>query len=150
MWYPVEERSVRIAVVLASATAAGAFGGCIAYGVGFLNSHSGLEGFRWLFIIEGLITIVSVLLVVFFLPDYPARARWLSDDDKKFIEDRIAVKGGGYPWLRKFFSNSLPRVVVSHTIIVNLVVSHTIIDAEDVYIYYIIALEELDRLLGRR
>lgn len=29
-WYPVEERSVRIAFVLASATAAGAFGGCIA------------------------------------------------------------------------------------------------------------------------
>jgi hypothetical protein len=49
-WYPVEERSVRIAVVLASATASGAFGGCIAYGVGFLNGTSGLEGFRWLFV----------------------------------------------------------------------------------------------------
>lgn len=49
-WYPVEERSVRIAVVLASATASGAFGGCIAYGVGFLNGSGGLEGFRWLFV----------------------------------------------------------------------------------------------------
>lgn len=96
MWYPVEYRSLRIAVVLASATAAGAFGGCIAYGVGFLNNHAGLEGFRWLFIIEGLITVVTVPVVMRFLPDYPARARWLSDDDKKFIEDRIAVKGGGF------------------------------------------------------
>jgi len=51
-WYPVEERSVRIAFVLASATAAGAFGGCIAYGVGHLNGAAGLEGFRWLFIVR--------------------------------------------------------------------------------------------------
>ena len=82
--------------MLASATASGAFEGCIAYGVGYLNGSAGLEGFRWLFIIEGIITVVSVLLVVFFLPDWPARARWLSDDDKKYIDDRIAVKGGGY------------------------------------------------------
>ena len=30
------------------------------------------------------------------MPDYPARARWLSEDDKKYIEDRIKVRGGGY------------------------------------------------------
>lgn len=52
VWYPVEERSVRIAFVLASATAAGAFGGCIAYGVGHMNGVGGLEGFRWLFIVS--------------------------------------------------------------------------------------------------
>ena len=33
---------------------------------------------------------------MFFLPDYPHSARWLNDSDKKYIEDRIAVKGGGY------------------------------------------------------
>lgn len=95
-WYPVEQRSVRIAFVLASATAAGAFGGCIAYGVGYLNGAAGLEGFRWLFIIEGLVTVLCVLLTVSFLPDYPARAKFLNEDDKKYIEDRVAVKGGGY------------------------------------------------------
>ncbi|CAK3967580.1 related to tartrate transporter [Lecanosticta acicola] len=95
-WYPVEQRSVRIAFVLASATAAGAFGGCIAYGVGYLNGRAGVEGFRWLFIIEGSVTVVCVLLVVLVLPDYPARARFLNDEDKKYIEDRIAVNGGGY------------------------------------------------------
>ncbi|KAK3675921.1 hypothetical protein LTR78_004113 [Recurvomyces mirabilis] len=95
-WYPVEERSVRIAFVLASATAAGAFGGCIAYGVGHFNGAAGLEGFRWLFIIEGLLTVLCVILVVCFLPDYPSRAKFLSDDDKKFVEARIRVKGGGY------------------------------------------------------
>lgn len=87
---------MRIAFVLASATAAGAFGGCIAYGVGFLNNHASLEGFRWLFIIEGLITVVSIIPLLFSLPDWPAQARFLSEDDRKFIEARVAVKGGGF------------------------------------------------------
>lgn len=82
--------------MLASATAAGAFGGCIAYGVGHLNGASGLPGFRWLFLIEGLITLVCVIPVLFLLPDYPARAKFLSEDDKKYVQARIAVKGGGY------------------------------------------------------
>ncbi|KAF2174737.1 MFS general substrate transporter [Zopfia rhizophila CBS 207.26] len=95
-WYRVEERSVRIAFVLASATAAGAFGGCIAYGVGHMNQVAGLEGFRWLSIIEGLVTVLSVLLVVFFLPDYPSRAPFLNSEDKKFAEGRLQRQGGGF------------------------------------------------------
>lgn len=95
-WYRVEERSIRIAFVLASATAAGAFGGCIAYGVGHLNRHAGLEGFRWLSLIEGIITVLSVGFVVFYLPDYPGKVKWLSDDDKKYAEDRLKAQGGGF------------------------------------------------------
>ena len=95
-WYRVEERSLRIAFVVAHATLAGAFGGAIAYGIGHLNGTSGLQGFRWLFIIEGLITAVATVMVIFFLPDWPARARWLSEEDKKFAEDRLTVQGGGY------------------------------------------------------
>ena len=95
-WYRVEERSLRIAFVVAHANLAGAFGGCIGYGMGKLNGISGLEGFRWLFIIEGLITAVCTLLLLFFLPDYPSTARWLSDEDKKFAEDRLKIDGGGH------------------------------------------------------
>lgn len=48
------------------------------------------------FIIEGLITVFCTLLTLFFLPDYPSRAKFLTEDDKKFIEARIKIKGGGY------------------------------------------------------
>lgn len=37
-----------------------------------------------------------MFLVLWCLPDYPARAKFLSEEDKKFVQDRIAVKGGGY------------------------------------------------------
>jgi hypothetical protein len=48
------------------------------------------------FVIEGLITVFCTLLTLFYLPDYPSRAKFLTEDDKKFIEARIQVKGGGY------------------------------------------------------
>lgn len=82
-------------MIVAFCNLAGAFGGAIAYGIGHVNGAAGLQGFRWLFIIEGLITVISALPVIFLLPDYPARAKWLSADDKKFAEDRLKTHGGG-------------------------------------------------------
>lgn len=75
---------------------AGAFGGAIAYGVGHVNGHGGLQGFRWLFIIEGVITLLSAIPLWLCLPDYPARAKFLNEEDKRFAEDRLKERGGGY------------------------------------------------------
>ncbi|KAI1488535.1 MFS transporter [Biscogniauxia mediterranea] len=96
IWYPHNERSVRIALVIAFCNLAGAFGGAIAYGIGQINGTAGLQGFRWLFIVEGIITILSVLPTLFILPDYPSRSSWLNESDKKFAEDRLKERGGGH------------------------------------------------------
>lgn len=96
IWYRHNERAVRIALVVAFCNLAGAFGGAIAYGIGHVNGSAGLEGFRWLFIIEGIITVLSAIPVWLCLPDYPARAKWLNESDKRFAEDRLKERGGGY------------------------------------------------------
>lgn len=96
IWYRHDERAVRIACVVAFCNLAGAFGGAIAYGVGHINGHGGLQGFRWLFIIEGIITLLSAIPLWLFLPDYPARAKFLNEEDKRFAEDRLKDRGGGY------------------------------------------------------
>lgn len=96
IWYRHNERALRIALVIAFCNLAGAFGGAIAYGIGHINGAAGLQGFRWLFIIEGLITVVSVLPTLLILPDYPARAKFLTADDKRLAEDRLKERGGGY------------------------------------------------------
>ncbi|KAF7305813.1 MFS domain-containing protein [Mycena chlorophos] len=92
-WYRTEERSMRVAIILASATLAGAFGGAIAYGVGHMNGASGLSAWRWLFIL-GLSYKVSRLCFPpsssgSFLPDYPETAIWLSPDEKTLAASRL-------------------------------------------------------------
>ncbi|KAL4925274.1 major facilitator superfamily domain-containing protein [Aspergillus undulatus] len=90
-WYKPGERAIRIGVFLCSATLSGAFGGAIAYGVGHLNGHLGLEGWRWLFIIEGVPSIAVGLLVLFFFPSYPERAGWLTAEEKELQARRLGA-----------------------------------------------------------
>ncbi|KAH9240765.1 hypothetical protein K456DRAFT_1744608 [Colletotrichum gloeosporioides 23] len=88
-WYRPEERAFRIAIFLGSATLAGAFGGVIAYGVGHMNGVRGLEGWRWLFIVEGVPSVVMGVAVVLFMPSYPESAKWLSNEEKSFQIQRL-------------------------------------------------------------
>ncbi|KAI8684874.1 hypothetical protein NCS57_00154600 [Fusarium keratoplasticum] len=92
-WYKHDERSVRVAFILASATLAGAFGGAIAYGIGHMNGTGGLSGWRWLFILEGIPSCLAAFLVLFFLPDYPERAKWLSEAEKDMAIHRLYYEG---------------------------------------------------------
>ncbi|KAJ3484016.1 hypothetical protein NLG97_g7163 [Lecanicillium saksenae] len=92
-WYRHNERSVRVAFILASATLAGAFGGAIAYGIGHMNEAAGIAGWRWLFIIEGIPSVLSSFLVFFFLPDYPETAGFLSEDERALAVARLQHEG---------------------------------------------------------
>ncbi|KAJ5892883.1 hypothetical protein N7504_009574 [Penicillium tannophilum] len=96
-WYRNSERSMRVALILASATLAGAFGGAIAYGVGHMNGAHGLSAWRWLFIIEGAPSCASSVLVWFFLPDYPETAHWLSVEEKELAAYRLQAEGSHGP-----------------------------------------------------
>ncbi|KAI1176223.1 MFS general substrate transporter [Nemania sp. FL0916] len=91
--YKTDERSVRVAFILASATLAGAFGGAIAYGVGHINRVRGLSGWQWLFILEGIPSVLSSFFIWFILPDYPETAKWLSESEKELAAQRLAVDG---------------------------------------------------------
>lgn len=82
-----------MAFIIASATLAGAFGGAIAYGIGHMNGANGLSGWRWLFIIEGIPSCLSAFLVLFFLPDYPEQANWLSEAEKDLAIQRMYWEG---------------------------------------------------------
>ncbi|KAK6951660.1 hypothetical protein Daesc_006183 [Daldinia eschscholtzii] len=92
-WYKTEERSIRVAFILASATLAGAFGGAIAYGIGHMNQAGGLSAWRWLFIIEGIPSCLSAFFVWFLLPDYPEDAKWLSIQERDLAVQRLAIEG---------------------------------------------------------
>lgn len=92
-WYRSDERSLRVALILASATLAGAFGGAIAYGIGHMNGVHGMSAWRWLFILEGIPSCLSAVLVWFLLPDYPEEWSRLSTRERDVAAARLAVEG---------------------------------------------------------
>lgn len=51
----------------------GAFSGLISAGIEQgMNGTGGLASWRWLFILEGAITVAAAIVSMFILPDYPA------------------------------------------------------------------------------
>lgn len=52
MWYTPTELATRMAIFYGANTAAGAFGGVVAYGVGNLDGAHGWRAWKWLFVSE--------------------------------------------------------------------------------------------------
>ncbi|OAL42861.1 MFS transporter [Pyrenochaeta sp. DS3sAY3a] len=90
-WYKSEERATRIAAFLCSASLAGAFGGALAFGVGHMNGAGGLEGWRWLFILEGVVTVAVGLFCFWYLPNYPETCTWLTAEEKALSARRLGL-----------------------------------------------------------
>ncbi|CAG8053235.1 unnamed protein product [Penicillium salamii] len=90
-WYKQTEQSKRFGVFISAAVLSGAFGGLIAAGiVDGLEGAQGIRGWRWLFIIEGVITIGFAILSIFILPDFPATTKRLSDRERQIAVARLA------------------------------------------------------------
>jgi MFS family permease len=69
------------------------FGGLIAAGI--IGRCRCFEAWRWLFIIEGSITVAVDLFAVFLFPDYPRNTRWLKPEEQLFGEWRLANEVAG-------------------------------------------------------
>ncbi|KAK3360338.1 major facilitator superfamily domain-containing protein [Lasiosphaeria hispida] len=90
MWYKRRERQFRISLFFSAAALAGSFGGILAYGIGFMKGTVWEHGWHWIFILEGLATIVVAVAAYWFIYNYPDTAEFLTDKERKFIRDRLA------------------------------------------------------------
>ncbi|KAH8589733.1 MFS nicotinic acid transporter-like protein [Bisporella sp. PMI_857] len=89
MWYKRNETHYRVALFFSAASLAGAFGGILAYGISFMRGVGGYAGWRWIFILEGLLTIVIAFGAYFFIHNYPATAPFLTEPERAFINARL-------------------------------------------------------------
>lgn len=75
-WYAREEAQKRFTIYWCSVLVAISVGGLIATGIAKLDGHRGLANWRWIFIIEGIITIVIGIAAWFFVVDFPDQANF--------------------------------------------------------------------------
>ncbi|KAF1349207.1 MFS general substrate transporter [Lizonia empirigonia] len=94
LWYRRFELQRRMAVFYVAASLAGAFSGLLAYGIEKLDGRSGLAGWQWIFLIEGLIPVALALVIWKILPDSPETAKFLTQPERDLLVRRLQDDSG--------------------------------------------------------
>jgi MFS family permease len=102
LFYSKREIALRTGYLFSSAAIAGAFGGLLAYGIGFMDGISGLRGWRWIMILEGIPTVILGVATWFFLADDPDTAYYLNEDERALVVRRRSRYVGQTASAQKF------------------------------------------------
>lgn len=93
-WYPRWEVQTRLAIFFTGASLAGAFSGLLAFAIQHMDGIAGLGGWRWIFILEGILTVLMGCTIPFLLPDSPKAAKFLTLTEKETIISRLQHDAG--------------------------------------------------------
>ncbi|KAK8136599.1 major facilitator superfamily transporter [Apiospora sp. TS-2023a] len=89
MWYCRHEIQLRQAMFFSAASIAGAFSGLLAFAISKMDGVGGLEGWRWIFILEGMVTVLVAVGAFFCLYDFPETATFLTEEERAFVVFRL-------------------------------------------------------------
>lgn len=95
-WYLPDELGKRIVFYEISGNVASMFSGYIQSGLySHMNGVQGLAAWRWLFIFDGLISIIVVAVGYICIPDTPTttRSRFLNDRERRYAVKRMDLAG---------------------------------------------------------
>ncbi|KAI1419161.1 major facilitator superfamily MFS-1 [Xylaria sp. FL1777] len=97
-WYTRFEMGKRYAFFYVIGCLASAFSGIIAYGLIHLDGRANLEGWRWIFVVEGLLTVVIGAGGYWLLVDFPDSDRkvwsFLSPKERAWIVEKVKADRG--------------------------------------------------------
>ena len=88
-WFPERRRTPALALLLTAVSAAYVFGGPVSGGLLELDSFAGLDGWQWLFLIEGLPAIALGFVTLRYLDERPGEASWLEQDEREFLAAEV-------------------------------------------------------------
>ena len=99
-WYTRKELGFRTAILYSGSLLSGAFSGLISAGItNGLDGAKGLRAWRWLFIIEGAITIVIAFAAYLVLPNFPRTTTWLTENERELAIWRLNEDIGEDDWV---------------------------------------------------
>lgn len=90
-WFTAKERARVVAYFMGAIAVANICGNPISGAIlHYMDNFQGLKGWQWVFLLEGLPTVVLGILVLLCLPDGPADATWLTDEERRCALERVA------------------------------------------------------------
>lgn len=110
-WFPARERARTMAIFTAGSVIAGFVGSPVSGLILGLHGTAGLDGWQWLFLLEGIPALILGFIVFFLLPDGPGKAKWLSATEAgwlkyKLNEEAFATQGNTHFRLSSALSSS--------------------------------------------
>jgi MFS family permease len=92
-WFPKAARKKSWAVFQLSIPLGLMFGALATSALlGAATSFAGSDGWRWVFLIEGIATVAVGFFILKVLPEKPTNAAWLSQSDAQFLQDRLTAE----------------------------------------------------------
>jgi ACS family tartrate transporter-like MFS transporter len=89
-WYPARYRARVMSAFILGAPLSAVLGGPICGLLLELDGSFGLKGWQWLFIAEGLPSVLLGFVTLFYLADKPSDASWLSQPQRNWLETTLA------------------------------------------------------------
>ncbi|MEX3964541.1 MFS transporter [Paraburkholderia sp. EG286B] len=90
LWFPAKYRARVVGYFMAAIPLSTVIGGPVSGSLLSLDGRGGLAGWQWVYLIEAIPALVLSVCVLFYLTDKPADARWLADDERRWLVDRQA------------------------------------------------------------
>ncbi|KAF2008908.1 pantothenate transporter liz1 [Aaosphaeria arxii CBS 175.79] len=98
-WYTRKELGFRTAVLYSGSLISGAFGGLVTAGItSNMDNIHGLRAWRWVFILEGIITVIIAVSAFWVLPNFPRTTTWLSEEERQLAAYRLIEDVGEDDW----------------------------------------------------
>ncbi|KAK4459420.1 major facilitator superfamily domain-containing protein [Cladorrhinum samala] len=88
-WYKRSEFGLRAAIFFSAAAISGSFGGLLAAAIEKMHGTANLPGWAWIFILEGLLTILAGIASFWMVHDFPDEATFLSEEDRRRVIHRL-------------------------------------------------------------
>jgi predicted MFS family arabinose efflux permease len=95
-WFPAARRSRMNALFMIGIPIAGVLGGPLSgWILNAMNGWNGLAGWKWLFLVEAVPSLLLGIFTIFYLPNSIRGASWLNADEKRLLEENIAHDNAG-------------------------------------------------------
>src|SRR5450631_1969949 len=100
-WFPAQARARTVARFMTAAPLSGVLGGPLSGALLELHGKTGLAGWQWMFLIEGIPAVLLGLVAFKYLVDRPAQATWLPPSERDWLlatlanERPIVAEAGG-------------------------------------------------------
>ncbi|KAJ2917765.1 hypothetical protein MD484_g2675, partial [Candolleomyces efflorescens] len=88
-WYKRHEVQKRMAVFYLISVTASGLSPLLAYGLSLLGGKQGIAGWRWIFIVEGAITLFLAIVCFLFIPAFPEENNFLTKEQTEFVVRRV-------------------------------------------------------------